>query len=161
MKKLPRRLLMWGGAAAIATAGFAYMASNSVAASSAGEGVGPVTGYQVSNTTYDTTCTGYIPGQVCNIADFSFYLAPDVNTSQAPKIVTVILWAGPVKLATLGNPAAGLSPTDTTCTIGSWTPDPSWYTSPTGYSYPVSCLVPSSVHVTEQFLTGLDVAASQ
>lgn len=156
---------MWGGAAAIATAGFAYMASNTVAASSAGEGVGAVTGYQVGNITYDTTCTGILPGHVCDIVDFSFYLSPDVNTNQAPKIVDVTLWSTfpPFKLVTLGNPAAGLSATDTTCTIGSWTANPSWYT-PTpdvGYYYPVSCTVPSGVHVDEQDFSALDVAASQ
>lgn len=47
MRIIPRKLLLLGGAAAIAAGGFAFMASNSVAASSAGEGAGAVSGYTV------------------------------------------------------------------------------------------------------------------
>ena len=52
MIRLPRRVLMWGGAAAVASAGFAFMASNSVAQSSAGEGSNTVTGYSASDIQY-------------------------------------------------------------------------------------------------------------
>jgi hypothetical protein len=52
MKTLTRRLIMWGGAAAIASAGFAYMASNTVDASSAGVGSGSISGYHAMNVHY-------------------------------------------------------------------------------------------------------------
>lgn len=52
MAIVPRRLFMWGGAVAVAASGFAYMASNSVASSNAGEGSQQVSGYTVSNISY-------------------------------------------------------------------------------------------------------------
>jgi hypothetical protein len=52
MRILPRRLLLLGGAVAIAAGGFAYMASNTIAQSNAGEGANLVTGYVVTNITY-------------------------------------------------------------------------------------------------------------
>ncbi len=52
MLKLPRKLLLWGGAAVVVASGSAFMASNSVAPSSAGEGAGAVSGYTVSNISY-------------------------------------------------------------------------------------------------------------
>lgn len=52
MRILPRRLLLIGGALAVASAGFAYMANNLVNASSLGDGQGNVTGYTVSNISY-------------------------------------------------------------------------------------------------------------
>lgn len=58
MRRLPRRLALWGGAAAIAGGGFAFMASNNVLVSSAGEGAGAVSGYTVSNIRYGITFPG-------------------------------------------------------------------------------------------------------
>ena len=58
MIRLPRRLALWGGAAAVAAGGFAFMAQNVVGVSSAGEGVGAVTGYTVTHQTYGFTNTG-------------------------------------------------------------------------------------------------------
>lgn len=52
MTRLPRRLALWGGAAAIASGGFAFMASNALATTSGGDGAAAVTGYTVSNITY-------------------------------------------------------------------------------------------------------------
>ena len=52
MIRLPRRLAIWGGAAAVAVGGFAFMASNSVGASYAGEGSQAVSGYTVYDVTY-------------------------------------------------------------------------------------------------------------
>lgn len=57
MRIIPRRFLILGGALAVAAGGFAYMASNSVAASYAGEGSNAVSGYTVSNIDY----TGGMP----------------------------------------------------------------------------------------------------
>jgi hypothetical protein len=56
MLKLPRKLLLWGGAAVVIAAGSAFMSSNTVSASSAGEGTGPVTGYTVTGITYGPAC---------------------------------------------------------------------------------------------------------
>ncbi len=50
-----RLLLVGGGAAVLATAGFAYMAANTVPVSSLGEGSAAVTGYAVSGIHYTTT----------------------------------------------------------------------------------------------------------
>ena len=52
MLRLPRRLLIWGGAAVVALAGFAFMASNTIDASYAGEGSQTVSGYHVYDITY-------------------------------------------------------------------------------------------------------------
>lgn len=61
-----RRLVFLGGGAAIfATAGFAYMASNTVSPSSAGEGSGAVTGYHVSNIQYLVDCSSMAPTGTC------------------------------------------------------------------------------------------------
>jgi len=59
MRKIPRRLLVFIGAIAIAGGGMAFMAANSVAASNAGEGSAAVIGYNVSNISYGTACTVY------------------------------------------------------------------------------------------------------
>lgn len=58
MLRISRRLALWGGAAAVASGGFAFMAGNLVLGSSAGEGVGPVTGYTVSGQTWGFTNNG-------------------------------------------------------------------------------------------------------
>ncbi len=52
MFSVSRRVALWGGAAAIAAGGFAFMASNTVAGSSAGSGQGSVSGYHVSAISY-------------------------------------------------------------------------------------------------------------
>jgi hypothetical protein len=149
---------MWGGAAAIASAGFAYMATNTVSASSAGEGYGAVTGYITSNTTYDTTCGLGTLGADCQIVDFSFWLSPVTFTDQAPKIVTVSLWDGSTVLSPrLGNPASGYHG----CTIGSEQTTTPSTDIPTGTYYPVSCQYPYPTGVLESNVTALDVAASQ
>lgn len=59
MNRLSRRVALWGGAAAIAAGGFAFMASNTVASSSAGEGEGSVTGYKVTAISYTVTTHYY------------------------------------------------------------------------------------------------------
>ena len=62
MRIVPRRLFLWGGAAAIASAGFAFMAANTVDASSAGEGTGTVSGYTVSGISYTPIDNVYYTG---------------------------------------------------------------------------------------------------
>jgi hypothetical protein len=90
-----RRLLVVGGGAAIlATAGFAYLASNTVAPSNSGQGTGVVSGYTVSNISFDgiyTSGGGQVgtmtalnttkPGDPQNqINTVSFKLSPDNAT---------------------------------------------------------------------------------
>jgi hypothetical protein len=48
----PRRLVLLGGALAVAGGGFAFMASNTVDASNAGVGGGTISGYAVSDVSY-------------------------------------------------------------------------------------------------------------
>lgn len=97
MRRLPRRLALWGGAAAIAGGGFAFMASNVLTASGAGEGSAPVTGYTVSNVTYNTA-SGYGCGgtTACYIHTVQFTLAtralkPSQAYTAPPKFVRAAL----------------------------------------------------------------------
>ena len=90
MRILPRRLLVLGGAVAIAAGGFAYMASNAVGASNAGQGTGTVSGYSVTDITYGLT---YSP--VTNVGDpqdqipsVTFDLSPTNATFVASKAPT-------------------------------------------------------------------------
>lgn len=62
MGRLTRRIALWGGAAAVASGGFAFMASNSVAASKAGTGAGVVSGYNVSTVHYALVTQPDVPG---------------------------------------------------------------------------------------------------
>lgn len=99
MPKLPRRLAMWGGAAIVASTGFAFMASNAVDASSAGEGANAVTGYTASNISYsNASCSGNSGNltQVC-INGVSFTLTSNATSAPAngqPKDVNVIYQDG-------------------------------------------------------------------
>lgn len=159
-----RLILVAGGAIVLATAGFAYMASNTVASSNAGEGVGQVTGYQIGNITYDSSCPTFsfsFAGSNCTVADFSFYLAPDSNTDMGPKEVTVYMLGGfGIHLAELGNTASG-DDVNGSCTIGGETTDPTWFHSPTGNYYPVSCQDTSRNTPLVSLIQGLDVEANQ
>lgn len=87
MMRLPRRLLLWGGAAVLATSGFAFMASNSVAASSAGDGGGNVSGYTATNFHYTVS-----KGPDARVSGVSFDLAANTTAPSArtaPKTVAV------------------------------------------------------------------------
>lgn len=98
MGRLPRRLALWGGAAAIAGGGFAFMASNNVLASSAGEGAGAVSGYTVSNQTY-TTQVKYTPGAgrtLTFVKSVTFTLttkSTTPNATGAPKLSNMNVYA--------------------------------------------------------------------
>jgi hypothetical protein len=92
MSRVPRRLLLWGGAAAIAAGGFAFMASNTVGTSSAGEGAGAVTGYAVSNISYTVDNTYYTTGHNAAYTAVTFKLTSLSATGSAdgpPKDVNV------------------------------------------------------------------------
>ena len=81
MPRLARRLVLLGGIAILALGGFAYMASNSVGASYAGQGTGPISGYTVSNISYSNGLAALPttkPGDSQNgITEVSFTLSPD------------------------------------------------------------------------------------
>ena len=94
MKRLPRRLALWGGAVAIAGGGFAFMANNAVSASSAGEGFNNISGYTVSGITYNDVCTGTLPNKVCTTNTFTLNLKPNVWNTSAPKEVAVTVFTG-------------------------------------------------------------------
>jgi hypothetical protein len=152
MRRLSRRLALWGGAAAIAGGGFAFMANNAVATSSAGEGVGAVTGYTVSAITYNDTCPGGAPNAVCATSTFTFHLKPTTWTTSAPKSVAVTLF-GPsgvlAKVSKLGITTSGGTITVTLKTT----------TKPTSTRYFLVHVAPTSP-VLLHTITGLDVAAS-
>jgi len=82
----PRRLLMLGGAVVFAGAGFAFMAGNSVSPTSAGVGVGTISGYTVSDVQYQIVSQPLVPGDTY-IASFSMTLNPDNAPSS-----NVIAW---------------------------------------------------------------------
>jgi hypothetical protein len=102
-----RLLLVGGGAIILATAGFAYMASNSVAATSAGEGSGLISGYTVSNVSFTPEVIAeYGPTYTSDVQDVSFTLtANDTKNPSAETAPTFIL----VYFTNDGQPANGLA----------------------------------------------------
>jgi len=82
----PRRLLMLGGAVVFAGAGFAFMAGNTVNATTAGVGVGQISGYTVSDINYTITSNPQVPGNTF-ISSFTMTLSPDNAPSS-----NVIAW---------------------------------------------------------------------
>jgi hypothetical protein len=71
----PRRLLLLGGALATAGGGFAFMASNTVAASNAGVGGGTISGYTVGDVSYALVTNPLTPGGTY-IQQVNFTLTP-------------------------------------------------------------------------------------
>jgi hypothetical protein len=76
----PRRIVMLGGALAIAGGGFAFMASNTVAASNAGVGSGAISGYSVTNISYALVTNALVPGGTY-IQQVNFTLTPGAATA--------------------------------------------------------------------------------
>jgi hypothetical protein len=74
-------LLVGGGAVVLATAGFAYMASNTVAASSAGEASATVTGYTVSNIQYSAEQGWGQPAPSYSVSTVKFILTSAANSA--------------------------------------------------------------------------------
>lgn len=124
MTRLPRRLLLWGGAAAVAAGGFAFMAQNSVANSSAGEGTGTVTGYNVTAISYTV--------------DNHFYASTDTFSGKTGPFYAAYTGVSFTLTAQTEGSAAGGQPTnvdvypvstdgnhywghDNGCTVTSWT----------------------------------------
>jgi len=120
MIRLPRRFALWGGAAAIAMGGFAFMASNHVDASSAGAGAGKVSGYTVANQSYRITnrCATGTTSPTCTatpyIKGFTFTLTANSATANAKVQPTTVL-AYP-ETNTGGRPWGHT----TSCTVTTW-----------------------------------------
>lgn len=86
MKKVIRRVVIPGAAAAVIGAGgFAFMASNTVAQTYAGQGSGQISGYTVSNVHYNLIDNGSGVGQAMYVGSVTFGLdhAVDVNNLRA------------------------------------------------------------------------------
>lgn len=120
MKRLPRRLALWGGAAAIAGGGFAFMAGNTVLASSAGTGAGTVSGYRVTNQAYTVQNRYVIPGTTSSAAgafikSITFHLTAQSGTPNARVSPTNVL-AYPLNSS--GFTQWGHT---TSCTVTAWT----------------------------------------
>lgn len=92
-----RRLLVLGGGAAIlGTAGFAYMASNTIPNTAAGESVAAVSGYTVTGVTYNHA-SGSGCGGPCYINSVQFTLTSDDPSAQnngKPDFVYVAVQTG-------------------------------------------------------------------
>lgn len=156
---LLRLLLVGGGAAVLATAGFAYMASNTVASSYAGEGSGTVSGYSVSAIHYWTQDPPAPPGQgFVSIVGVQFTLtemgSPPPTQNTAPTDVHAFLMTGPSGprplIANPPPPPPPASVASLSCTVNSWTNATA--------SGSASCTFPSTF-VSQ--VTGLDVEANQ
>lgn len=81
MRRIPRKLAMWGGAAALAGAGFAFMASNTFTNHpSAGVGTTSISGYTVSSTVL-TGCGSTDSTNPEDICYVHFRLMPQATTA--------------------------------------------------------------------------------
>jgi hypothetical protein len=90
--------MVGGGAVVLATAGFAYMASNTVPASSAGEASAVVTGYTVSGITYSAEQGWGQPAPDYSVSTVKFIITSDATTApgngQPAQIEAAILVSG-------------------------------------------------------------------
>lgn len=113
MPRKIRRFLPVVAAAALATSGFAYMASNTVDASNAGQGSADISGYDVTNVHY-TTATGGTHHKI-NGVDF-------VLTAQAPTNGTVDYKTPTEVFVELPTTSSGVtSPNQYSCSLsGTW-----------------------------------------
>lgn len=88
--------MLGGGAAVLSTAGFAYMASNTIPTTAAGESVAAVSGYTVTNVTYNGG-SGSGCGGPCYINSVQFTLTSNDPTAQnngKPDFVYVAVQTG-------------------------------------------------------------------
>jgi hypothetical protein len=151
----PRRLLMLGGAVVFAGAGFAFMAGNTVSATTAGVGVGAISGYTVSNINYSISSQPLVPGDTF-IGSFTMTLNPD----NAPAS-NVIAWFtngggdGPNYYVS-GYYHCTLSSTDSTA-------DTSTYncSAPTNPGYSTPLITWGSTYAPTELAKGLFVSAAQ
>lgn len=137
-----RLLVVGGGAVVLATAGFAYMASNTVPNTSAGTGLAAVSGYTVTNVTFNNeteSACGYgyagVNGDVnagCELNTMQFTLTSNDGTSQncgAPDVLYVDLIndtlsasSDQVDNASLSGPAIAAAETTPALTCSGTTP---------------------------------------
>lgn len=171
MKRLPRRLALWGGAAAVAAGGFAFMASNTVSASGAGEGQGTVSGYTVSHIHYTTALGHPVPGSqgMYTVTGVTFTLSVPPGTPPSAQVYTTAPTTVSVAALKTGyGPSTVLG--SGTCTINAgshpWAPDSGtrfgggshgWASGSGTYT----CTFDNAMHVKVQTLTSLDVKANQ
>ncbi|HEY6538131.1 MAG TPA: hypothetical protein VI138_03715 [Candidatus Dormibacteraeota bacterium] len=76
-----RLAIAGGGAVILATAGFAYMASNSVPVSSAGEASAAVTGYAATDIQYSAEQGWGQPAPLYSVSTVKFILTSDANSA--------------------------------------------------------------------------------
>lgn len=158
-----RLLLVGGGAVVLATAGFAYMASNTISASSAGEGSAAVSGYSTGAISYNpdypgsALCQTYSGKYVCYVGEVQFSLTSDAASAPAngaPTDVVVTLLHGNTVLTT----ESLVSEFDAAnnwegCTLSGWTSD-----SASANAGTVLCRVPQTPI---KDVTSVDVEANQ
>jgi hypothetical protein len=92
-------------ALALGGSAYAFMASNTVSNSSAGVGSGTISGYQVSNISYQLSGANNTPSQITQV---SFTLTPSDGTDPA---TSVAVWFD-------NNTSAVASTANNDCTIG-------------------------------------------
>jgi hypothetical protein len=143
MNRTVRRLVIPGVGVVLATSGFAFMASNTVAQSSAGQGQATVSGYTVSGINYSTEQGWGKPSPIYSVSTAKFVITSNATSAPANGVP-----AG-VHASLLGTSAA-----TSDCTIVNWTVNGSGQ----GTS-PVVCDFSSPPNVAD--VTGLDVEANQ
>lgn len=88
MKRVIRRVVIPGAAAAVIGAGgFAFMASNTVAETYAGQGSGKISGYTVSDVHYHLIDNGSGVGQAMFVGSVTFSLDHAVDVSNLRAVV--------------------------------------------------------------------------
>lgn len=143
MNRTVRKLAVPGVGVVLATAGFAFMASNTVAQSSAGQGQATVSGYTVSGINYSAE-QGWGKS------------TPTYSVSTVKFILTSVATSAPANgmPAQINAAAMGTSAVTSNCTATNWTINGSGQ----GTS-PVVCNFPSPPNVAD--VTGIDVEANQ
>jgi hypothetical protein len=143
---------------AIAAGGFAYMASNAVGASNAGQGTGTVSGYSVTDITYGLT---YSP--VTNVGDpqdqitsVTFDLSPTNAT-----FVAVDIWSGGTLVGGGGGPVVTTSAGDNGGTVGAPCSLVSGYGSATVETVSCNITAVSPYTPTPSNISDIDIQASQ
>jgi hypothetical protein len=138
---------MWVGAAVLATGGFAFMASNSVAASSAGQGQAAVTGYTVSHIQYSAEQGWGLAAPTYSASTVKFILTANSTVAPAnaePAQVEVTLLSN-------GAPVAPTVPGQVT----------SWAINPITHVGTGSVVATITSPPTVASINGLDVEANQ
>lgn len=116
MLKFPRRIVVWGGAVAVAGAGFAYLSGNTVDASSAGDGASSVSGYTVSNVKWApqvvTAADGTTQDELYEVQFDLTSVATSAPANAQPRMVVVYTTGadGKQNSPAVSNVAGGVTP---------------------------------------------------